>query len=85
MQKWRYHSLLMRDLSIADSKLNSEGERGWELVSVCLVDHNTARAYFKQPILEEAQPHSDNFNEGARVGGGDFERDAAIVGQTPFG
>lgn len=50
MQRWRYHSLLMRDLSIADSKLNAEGERGWELVSMCLIDSNTARAYFKQPV-----------------------------------
>jgi hypothetical protein len=50
MRKWRYHSLLIRDLSIADSKLNAEGERGWEMVSVCLVDSNTARVYFKQPV-----------------------------------
>ena len=54
MQRWRYHSLLMRDLSIADSKLNAEGERGWELVSMCLIDSNTARAYFKQPIDGES-------------------------------
>ncbi len=53
MQRWHYHSLLMRDLSIADAKLNSEGERGWELVSVCLIDANTARAYFKQPVTDE--------------------------------
>lgn len=50
MQRWRYHSLLMRDLSIADAKLNVEGERGWELVSICLIDSNTARAFFKQPV-----------------------------------
>ena len=54
MQKWRYHSLLMRDLSIADAKLNVEGERGWELVSICLIDSNTARAYFKQAIMDES-------------------------------
>ena len=54
MQRWRYHSLLMRDLSIADAKLNSEGERGWELVSMLPIDSNTARAYFKQPVEEEA-------------------------------
>jgi hypothetical protein len=52
MTKWRYHSLLMRDLSIADTKLNAEGERGWELVSMCLIDANTARAFFKQPVEE---------------------------------
>jgi hypothetical protein len=50
MQRWHYHSLLMRDLSIADAKLNAEGERGWELVSICLIDSNTARAFFKQPM-----------------------------------
>ena len=55
MSRWRYHSILMRDLSIADSKLNAEGERGWELVSVCLVDGNTARAYFKQPVEETVE------------------------------
>jgi hypothetical protein len=53
MQRWRYHSLLMRDLSIADAKLNSEGERGWELVNLVLIDPNTARAYFKQPVEDE--------------------------------
>ncbi len=55
MTKWRYHSLMLRDLSIADSKLNAEGERGWELVSMCLVDANTARAYFKMPLDEGAE------------------------------
>jgi len=43
----------MRDLSIADAKLNAEGERGWELVSVCLIDANSARAYFKQPVEDD--------------------------------
>jgi len=55
MNKWRYHSLLLRDLSIADAKLNGEGDRGWELVNVCLVDANTARAYFKQPVVETVE------------------------------
>ena len=48
MTKWRYHSLLLRDLSVAESKLNAEGERGWELVSVCMTDGNSARFFFKQ-------------------------------------
>ena len=53
MQRWRYHSLIMRDLSVAESKLNAEGDKGWELVSVCL-DANTAtaRAFFKMPADE---------------------------------
>ncbi len=49
MRKWKYHTMVLRDLSIAESKLNAEGEKGWELVSVCLVDSNTARAFFKAP------------------------------------
>jgi hypothetical protein len=69
--KWRYHSLLMRDLSIADAKLNAEGEKGWELVSVCLVDSNTARAFFKMPAEEDAT-------------GTAREHDVALVGGTPF-
>ena len=49
MQRWRYHSLIIRDLSIAESKLNAEGEKGWELVSVAMIDSNSARAFFKMP------------------------------------
>jgi hypothetical protein len=71
MKRWRYHSLLVRDLSIADSKLNAEGERGWELVSICLVDANTARAYFKQPI-EEAVVSNETDSEGALAGHSPF-------------
>jgi hypothetical protein len=52
MQYWHYHSLVIRDLSICESKLNAEGEKGWELVSVCLIDQNTARAFFKMPVDE---------------------------------
>jgi hypothetical protein len=47
VQRWRYHSIVIRDLSISDAKLNAEGERGWELVSIFMVDSHTARAYFK--------------------------------------
>ena len=57
MQRWRYHSMMLRDLSIAESKLNAEGEKGWELVAVCLVESNTARAFFKMPSDEEVEPH----------------------------
>jgi hypothetical protein len=53
MRKWKYHSLILRDLSIAESKLNVEGEKGWELVTVALIDSNTARAFFKMPIMEQ--------------------------------
>ena len=53
MHKWKYHSLVLRDLSISDARLNAEGEKGWELISVCMLDANTARAFFKMPCHEE--------------------------------
>ena len=55
MSKWRYHSMLVRDLSIAESKLNVEGDKGWELVSVCLIDANSARCFFKQAV-DDSEP-----------------------------
>ncbi len=55
MKRWRYHSMVLRDLAIAEAKLNAEGEKGWELVSVCLADANTARAFFKMPVDEGAE------------------------------
>ena len=72
MERWKYHSLLIRDLSICESKLNSEGDKGWELVSVCLMDSNTARAFFKMP--------SDQAAEVPRM-----EMEAALVSHNPFG
>jgi hypothetical protein len=30
--------------------VNAEGEKGWELVGVCMQDGSTARAFFKQPF-----------------------------------
>jgi len=71
MTKWRYHSLVIRDLSIAESKLSAEGEKGWELVSVCLIDANTARAFFKMPVEEQAVTEA-------------VSQDAAVVSGTPF-
>lgn len=50
MQKWKYHTLVVRELSIAENKLNAEGERGWELVSVVMEDARQARAFFKAPL-----------------------------------
>ncbi len=47
MQKWHYKMLTIRDLALSDSKLNAEGERGWELVSMISHDGHTARAFFK--------------------------------------
>jgi|GEM_PF-2948062 len=48
MEKWRYKTVVIRELALSDAKLNAEGEKGWELVSVCMTDGNTARAFFKQ-------------------------------------
>ena len=69
MTQWRYHTMLLRDLSIAESKLNAEGEKGWELVSVCLIDSNTARAFFKMPVAEDTAVVTER----------------AAVAQSPFG
>ena len=49
MEKWRYKTVIIRELALSDSKLNTEGEKGWELVSVCMTEVTTARAFFKQP------------------------------------
>jgi hypothetical protein len=51
MQHWRYKVLVIRELALSESKLNAEGEKGWELVNVCMTDGNTARAFFK--ILDD--------------------------------
>jgi hypothetical protein len=72
MRKWKYRTLVLRDLSIAESKLNAEGEKGWELVSVCLIDSNTARAFFKAPEGTELPPADD------------FASDSALASQSPF-
>jgi hypothetical protein len=62
MQKWHYKMITIRDLALSESKLNVEGERGWELVSLTSHDGHTARAFFKiayegeVPPLAEAHP-----------------------------
>jgi hypothetical protein len=72
MKHWRYHSLLIRDLSICESKLNAEGEKGWELVNVCLMDSNTARAFFKMPAEDLAATSP-------------IELEMSVVTHSPFG
>lgn len=47
MQKWHYKMLSIRDLALSDSKLNYEGEKGWELVALISHDGHTGRAFFK--------------------------------------
>ncbi len=68
MKRWVYHSMVIRDLSIADSKLNAEGEKGWELVNICLLDGNSARAFFKRAIVEGLEV--DNVHDAAVVTAG---------------
>ncbi|HSV75348.1 MAG TPA: hypothetical protein VLH79_16465 [Chthonomonadales bacterium] len=65
MTKWRYRSLVLRDLSIAEPKLTAEGEKGWELVSVCLIDSKTARAFFKMAVSD--QEPADAVESGTAV------------------
>jgi hypothetical protein len=72
MQKWKYRSMVLRDLSIAESKLNAEGDKGWELVAVCLLESNTARVFFKMPDYGEDSPDAE------------FASDSALGGPSPF-
>jgi|GEM_PF-3113487 hypothetical protein len=58
MTKWRYHSILLHDLSVADSRLNAEGEKGWELVSICLINGTSARAFLKKRMTDNGAEHS---------------------------
>ena len=48
MQRWRYKVLVLREMHMSESKLNHEGERGWELISVCMADGTTGRAFLKK-------------------------------------
>lgn len=59
MQRWRYKAVMIRDLALSEAKLNAEGEKGWELVSVCMADPTTARAFFKMTAdLHDALGHA---------------------------
>lgn len=58
MEKWRYKTVVIRELALSDSKLNAEGEKGWELVSVCITEGSTARAFFKQHWDAESEDHA---------------------------
>lgn len=58
MEKWRYKTVVIRELALSDAKLNTEGEKGWELVSVCVTQDNTARAFFKQHWDAATEEHA---------------------------
>jgi hypothetical protein len=67
MHKWRYKTLVIRELALSEAKLNAEGEKGWELVAVCMSDSTTARAFLKQSYEGEwVDQHADT--EHALVG-----------------
>ena len=58
MQRWRYKVLVIRDLALSETKLNTEGEKGWELVSFCMTDDTTGRAFFKQ-LADQYEMHQE--------------------------
>lgn len=59
MQTWRYKSIVIRDLSVAESKLNAEGERGWEMVAIFPSEGGAARVFFKSPAEPAVAPAED--------------------------
>ncbi len=63
MQRWVYKTIVIRELALSDTKLNAEGEHGWELVSVLGQDGHTARAFFKQ-LYDENNPPPDTHRTG---------------------
>ena len=63
MQKWRYKTLVIRELALSDSKLNAEGDHGWELVGVLMMDAHSARAFFKQPAETAPELHHDTHTD----------------------
>lgn len=58
MQRWVYKTIVIRELALSDTKLNAEGEHGWELIAVLGQDGHTARAFFKQ-LYDENNPIAD--------------------------
>ncbi|HEV2472681.1 MAG TPA: hypothetical protein VGS41_08460 [Chthonomonadales bacterium] len=63
MQQWRYKVVVIRELALSEAKLNSEGEKGWELVAVGMSDSNTARAFFKQRWEDAPDEHHETHGE----------------------
>jgi hypothetical protein len=80
MQRWRYKVLVIRDLALSEAKLNAEGEKGWELVNVCMSDGSTARAFFK--ILDDGTlgDHHHGEHHSERPGEPHIMPDQVIVG-----
>ena len=67
MQQWRYKAVMIRDLALSEAKLNTEGEKGWELVSVCMADATTARAFFKKHDDGSEPLHTDEMHHAVAL------------------
>jgi hypothetical protein len=67
MQHWRYKVLVIRELALSEAKLNAEGEKGWELVSIAMESSTTARAFLKKLYDPETDPHPAEHGEHALV------------------
>ena len=61
MEQWRYKVLVIREMALSEAKLNAEGEKGWELVSVAITDNTTARAFFKR--IDDGTHPGDHHDE----------------------
>jgi len=83
MEKWKYRTTIMRDLSIAESKLNAEGEKVWVLVAICLLDNNTARAFFKARVEAPAEAQAPFGGASALAGQSRFSPSPAPVPGGP--
>jgi hypothetical protein len=58
MQRWRYKTVVIRELAVSESKLNAEGEKGWELVAMSMSSDGTARAFMKQRWEDVPEDHA---------------------------
>ncbi len=68
MQRWRYKTVMIREMALSEAKLNGEGEKGWELVSICIGTDNTARAFFKQRWEDVPEDQHAVVEHGMRIG-----------------
>lgn len=76
MKRWRYHSMIIRDLSVCEQRLNVEGEKGWELVSITASEGNSARVFFKMPYDDDSGYVADTHSLAPQ--------DVALVSSNPF-
>jgi hypothetical protein len=58
--QWRYKVLVIRELALCEAKLNSEGEKGWELVAFS-TEGSVGRAFFKR--IDDGTHPGDHHDE----------------------